>query len=199
MRDLRIVYDQLDTVQSRAFERWRAEGGERLESQARFDALHAYFFGRDRAGGWPDWPEEYRDPASEAVARFAAEHVDAIRFYAFAQWWADRALRDAADTARGNGMAIGLIADLAIGVATNGADGWSRRGELLSGLSIGAPPDPLGPDGQNWGITALSPFALRRQTALRPIRVRIWRCPLPTCCASCGSRRIGPIRGAEPS
>jgi 4-alpha-glucanotransferase len=56
-----------------------------------------------------------------------------------------------------------LIADLAIGVAMNGADGWSRRGELLTGLSIGAPPDPLGPDGQNWGITALSPFALRRQ------------------------------------
>ncbi|WP_428970596.1 4-alpha-glucanotransferase [Sphingomonas sp. Xoc002] len=163
MRDLRIVYDQLDTLQSQAFERWRAEGGERLELQARFDALHAYFHGRDRASGWPDWPEEYRDPASETVARFAAEHVDAIRFYAFAQWWADRALRDAADTARGNGMAIGLIADLAIGVAMNGADGWSRRGELLNGLSIGAPPDPLGPDGQNWGITALSPFALRRQ------------------------------------
>ena len=163
MRDLRIVCDQLDDVQSQAFERWRQEAGERLEAQARFDALHAYFHARDRASGWLDWPEEYRDPASEAVARFAAEREDSIRFYAFAQWWADRALRDAADTARDNGMGIGLIADLAIGVAMNGADGWNRRGELLTGLSIGAPPDPLGPDGQNWGITALSPFALRRQ------------------------------------
>ncbi|GAM01675.1 4-alpha-glucanotransferase [Sphingomonas parapaucimobilis] len=163
MRDLRIVYDQLDDEQSQAFERWRQEAGERLEAQARFDALHAYFHARDRASGWPDWPEEYRDPASEAVARFAAEREDSIRFYAFAQWWADQALRDAADTARDNGMGIGLIADLAIGVAMNGADGWNRRGELLTGLSIGAPPDPLGPDGQNWGITALSPFALRRQ------------------------------------
>ncbi|WP_375242855.1 4-alpha-glucanotransferase [Sphingomonas parapaucimobilis] len=163
MRDLRIVCDQLDDVQSQAFERWRQEAGERLKAQARFDALHAYFHARDRASGWPDWPEEYRDPASEAVARFAAEREDSIRFYAFAQWWADRALRDAADTARDNGMGIGLIADLAIGVAMNGADGWNRRGELLTGLSIGAPPDPLGPDGQNWGITALSPFALRRQ------------------------------------
>ncbi|MFN3775650.1 4-alpha-glucanotransferase [Sphingomonas parapaucimobilis] len=163
MRDLGIVCDQLDDVQSQDFERWRQEAGERLEAQARFDALHAYFHARDRASGWPDWPEEYRDPASEAVARFAAEREDSIRFYAFAQWWADRALRDAADTARDNGMGIGLIADLAIGVAMNGADGWNRRGELLTGLSIGAPPDPLGPDGQNWGITALSPFALRRQ------------------------------------
>ncbi|WP_294305231.1 4-alpha-glucanotransferase [uncultured Sphingomonas sp.] len=163
MQDLRFFYDRLDQTQVQAFERWRMEGGERLESQALFDALHAYFHGRDRVSGWIDWPEEYHDPESEAVARFAAEHHDAIHFYAFAQWWADRALRDAADTARGSGMGIGLIADLAIGVAMNGADGWSRRGELLTGLSIGAPPDPLGPDGQNWGITALSPFALRRQ------------------------------------
>ncbi|MGO7251649.1 4-alpha-glucanotransferase, partial [Rhizobium brockwellii] len=64
MRDLRIVYDQLDDEQSQAFERWRQEAGERLEAQARFDALHAYFHARDRASGWPDWPEEYRDPAS---------------------------------------------------------------------------------------------------------------------------------------
>lgn len=163
MRDLRLVYDQLDGAQREAFGNWRQARGERLEAQARFDALHAYFHARDRARGWPDWPEEYRDPASQAVARFTADHSDAVDFYAFAQWWADRSLRDAADTARGSGMAIGLIADLAIGVAVNGADGWSRRGELLSGLSIGAPPDPLGPDGQNWGITALSPFALRRQ------------------------------------
>ncbi|MDZ7280548.1 4-alpha-glucanotransferase [Sphingomonas sanguinis] len=163
MLDLRLVYDRLDEAQREAFSRWRQAGGERLEAQARFDALHAYFHARDRASGWLDWPDEYRDPTSEAVARFAAEHEDAIRFHAFAQWWADRALHDAADTARGSGMAIGLIADLAIGVAMNGADGWSRRGELLTGLSIGAPPDPLGPDGQNWGITALSPFALRRQ------------------------------------
>lgn len=163
MLDLRLVYDRLDEAQREAFSRWRQAGGERLEAQARFDALHAYFHARDRASGWLDWPEEYRDPTSEAVARFADEHKDAVRFYAFNQWWADRALHDAADTARGSGMAIGLIADLAIGVAMNGADGWSRRGELLTGLSIGAPPDPLGPDGQNWGITALSPFALRRQ------------------------------------
>ncbi|WP_322965563.1 4-alpha-glucanotransferase [Sphingomonas fuzhouensis] len=163
MRDLRLVYDRLGDDHRQAFAAWRQAGGEWLEAQARFDALHAYFHGRDRAGGWPDWPADYRDPGSDAVSRFAADHADAIAFYAFAQWWADRALRDAAEAARDSGMAIGLIADLAIGVAMNGADGWSRRDDLLTGLSIGAPPDPLGPDGQNWGITALSPFALRRQ------------------------------------
>lgn len=45
---------------------------------------------------------------------------------------------------------------------SSGSHGWSRRDELLTGLTIGAPPDPLGPDGQNWGITTLDPFALAR-------------------------------------
>lgn len=163
LRDLRLVFDRLDDAQRAEFAEWRDDKGMRLEAQARFDALHAHFHKRDRAGGWRDWPSEFHDPAGTAVERFAAEHHDAIAFYAFAQWWADRALADASVAAADAGMAIGLIADLAIGVAADGADSWSRPDELLSGLSIGAPPDPLGPDGQNWGITALSPFALRRQ------------------------------------
>ncbi|WP_230480533.1 4-alpha-glucanotransferase [Sphingomonas sp. Leaf21] len=163
MRDLRLAFDRLPDAERASFEAWRERAGERLEAQARYDALHAYFHRRDRATGWRDWPEPYRDPSNEAVARFAAEHDDAIRFHAFAQWHSERALRAASEAARRSGMAIGLIADLAIGVAGDGADGWSRPQDLLTGLSIGAPPDPLGPEGQNWGITALSPFALRRQ------------------------------------
>lgn len=167
LQDLRLVYDRMGDAATSAFEEWRRARGERLEAQALFDALHAYFHQRDHAAGWRDWPTPFHDPNGDAVARFADEHRDAIRFYAFAQWQADRALGDAAAAAKGAGMAIGLIADLAIGVSGDGADAWSRRDELLTGLSIGAPPDPLGPDGQNWGITALSPSALRRQ-AFRP-------------------------------
>jgi 4-alpha-glucanotransferase len=33
---------------------------------------------------------------------------------------------------------------------------------MLRGLTIGAPPDPLGPQGQNWAITGFSPAGLRR-------------------------------------
>jgi 4-alpha-glucanotransferase len=43
-----------------------------------------------------------------------------------------------------------------------GSHAWARPGDLLPGLSIGAPPDLLGPDGQNWGITGFSPHALQR-------------------------------------
>ncbi|MEG3090129.1 4-alpha-glucanotransferase [Sphingomonas sp. PB1R3] len=163
LRDLRLVYDRLTDAERATFAKWRRDQGLLLEAQARFDALHAYFHGRNRAKGWRDWPSDFHDPTGAAVERFAAEHQDAIAFYAFAQWWADRALGEASVAARQSGMTVGLITDLAIGVAADGADSWSRRDELLTGLSIGAPPDPLGPDGQNWGITALSPFAMRRK------------------------------------
>jgi len=163
MRDLRAIFDRLAGTDRHAFERWRDRRGDALEHQALFDALQGYFHARTGAQGWRDWPADYHDFAGPAVRAFTDEHRDAIAFHAFAQWHADRALHDAAMAARDGGMGIGLIADLAIGVAGDGADAWSRPDELLTGLSIGAPPDPLGPDGQNWGITALSPFALRRQ------------------------------------
>jgi 4-alpha-glucanotransferase len=58
-------------------------------------------------------------------------------------------------------MAIGLIGDLAVGVDPSGSDAWSLRHAMLDGLTIGAPPDPLGPLGQNWSITGFSPDGLR--------------------------------------
>jgi 4-alpha-glucanotransferase len=58
-------------------------------------------------------------------------------------------------------MDIGLIADLAVGVHLAGSDTWALRDAMLGGLTIGAPPDPLGPMGQNWCITGFSPAGLR--------------------------------------
>ena len=140
---------------------WRAEQGEELERHAIFDALFAHHF-PEAARGWQDWPGEYHDPSSEAVARFAAEHREEVDFYAFAQWLAAASLDQAQETARRGGMSIGLIADLAVGMDAGGSHAWSRREDLLEGLSIGAPPDPLGPQGQDWGLTGFSPRALKR-------------------------------------
>src|SRR5690606_6434638 len=39
---------------------------------------------------------------------------------------------------------------------------WSRQGEFLASLSVGAPPDILNRAGQNWGISAFSPQGLKR-------------------------------------
>ncbi|MGI4731661.1 MAG: 4-alpha-glucanotransferase [Janthinobacterium lividum] len=141
---------------------FRQHGGDELERHARFDALHAHFHTASGASGWQDWPAAFRDPAGEAVARFAGEHAGDVAFYAFAQWLAAQGLDAAQRAARDAGMAIGLIADLAVGQDPGGSHAWSRPDDLLTGLSVGAPPDLLGPDGQSWGITGFAPAALRR-------------------------------------
>lgn len=158
---LRAAYQARDSETQEAFCQWRAGQGEDLERQAIFDALHAHFFERG-AGGWQGWPEEYRDPRSEAVRAFAEASREDVSFYAFAQWQAARRLDAAQSAALECGMAVGLIADLAVGIDSGGAQAWSRREELLHGLSIGAPPDLLGPQGQDWGLTSFSPRGLHR-------------------------------------
>lgn len=137
---------------------WAEAQGPDLELHALFDALHAHFEVR----GWQDWPEGFHEPAGDKVARFAAQHAPEVGFWRFCQWLAAKGLGEAQAAARAGGMAVGLIADLAVGMDPGGSHGWARRDELFTGLNIGAPPDLLGPDGQDWGITGFDPRALRR-------------------------------------
>ena len=154
---LRTAFDAAPETVRQRFAAARADRPD-WDEHARYDALHARF----GVSGWQDWPAAFHDPAAAAVEGFVADHQATVDFYAFLQWLAEDSLAAAHVAARDAGMRIGLIADLAVGMDAGGSHAWSRRGDLLTGLSIGAPPDPLGPLGQNWGITALSPFALRR-------------------------------------
>jgi 4-alpha-glucanotransferase len=144
------------------FESFVAAGGRDLHGHALFEALHGCFFRANGAGGWPDWPPPFQDPASPEVAAFAREHAQEVGFHLFLQWLAEQSFAAAQAEARKAGMAAGLLADLAVGMDPGGSHAWSRRGELITGLNVGAPPDPLGPSGQDWGVTAFSPAALRR-------------------------------------
>ena len=131
-----------------------------LRRHALFDALDCHFRPHS-AHGWRDWPAAFHDPAGEAATRFAAEHPDEIAFHLFVQWLAREGLAASQTAAKDAGMGIGLIGDLAVGVDPCGSDAWSLRHAMLDGLTIGAPPDPLGPLGQNWSITGFSPDGLR--------------------------------------
>jgi 4-alpha-glucanotransferase len=132
-----------------------------LHRHALFDALDCHFRAATGAHGWRDWPAAFHDPEGSAATRFAAEHPDEIAFHLFVQWLARHGLEAAQTAAKGAGMGVGLIADLAVGVDPSGSDAWSLRHAMLDGLTIGAPPDPLGPLGQNWSITGFSPEGLR--------------------------------------
>ena len=144
------------------FARFRAEGGQTLERHAIFEALHATQFSSDfTKWNWRDWPAELRDAASPQVAAYAGAHADDVLFHIFLQWLVDRSWAAAQGRALAAGMRVGLVADLAIGMNAGGSHAWSEPGDLLLGLSIGAPPDALAPRGQNWGLTTFSPRALR--------------------------------------
>jgi 4-alpha-glucanotransferase len=159
---LRGLYDeQRDRP---ALEAYRREQGDVLETHARFEALHAHFFGAEpgRYWNWRDWPDAFRDPRSPAVEEFARDHAAEIGFHAWLQYRADRGLAEAQEAARQAGMPIGLISDLAVGTDSGGSHVWSRQGETLIGLTVGAPPDLLSPGGQDWGLVAFSPHGLRQ-------------------------------------
>ncbi|WP_174299916.1 4-alpha-glucanotransferase [Caulobacter sp. S45] len=163
---LRSVFARFQTQAPRddrsRLEAFRREGGEDLERHARFETLHAHFHAETGARGWQGWPEAFHDPAGAAVAEFAARNAAEVGFHVFLQWLADLSLARAQAAAKDAGMAVGLIADLAVGMDAGGSHAWSRPDDLLHGLSVGAPPDLFQPAGQDWGLAAFSPAALRR-------------------------------------
>jgi (1->4)-alpha-D-glucan 1-alpha-D-glucosylmutase len=145
-----------------AFEKFRREGGEALEAHATFEALSEHFRAQGRF--WTgEWPEAFRSVHSNEVRGFRSEEADRVAFHAWLQWLADRQLGQAAERARGAGLPIGLYRDLAVGSDGGGSEIWSTPERYAPGLSIGAPPDPLGPQGQDWGLPPFNPLTLEEQ------------------------------------
>lgn len=139
-----------------AFLRFREEQGDALERFAIFEMLT-----ERHGGGWSSWPDELHDPYGPAVAEQAARHEGRVRFHAWIQWLLDEQLRAA-------GQTCGLMRDLPIGFAPDGADAWVWQDLLATGVTVGAPPDELGPAGQDWQVPAFVPAKLRA-AAYRPV------------------------------
>ncbi|MBF9031137.1 4-alpha-glucanotransferase [Rhodobacterales bacterium HKCCE3408] len=153
MAALRAEYDAF--TGDPAFEAWRAAEGAPLERFALHQALS------ERHGAyWSDWPVALQDADGPAVAEAHAGLSDGVRFHAWAQWRAETALAEAQSVARAAGMAHGLYLDLAVGTHPAGAETWEDRQSFAPGVSLGAPPDAFGPQGQTWNLAPLSPAAL---------------------------------------
>ena len=78
-----------------------------------------------------------------------------------------RAAGRSTQLARELGLGVGLYGDYAVGVNASGSETWSDQTLYCMGAAIGAPPDPLGVAGQEWGIPPQDPRQLRR-TAYAP-------------------------------
>ncbi|WP_119394168.1 4-alpha-glucanotransferase [Salinibius halmophilus] len=118
-----------------AFCNWRAEQGDTLEYYAQHEAKSICKRGKN------------------VKSRL-------VTFIAFCQWLAVMQLQQAQAACEKLHMPVGLYIDLAVGCVGSGSEGKRRAKQLVSGLDMGAPPDPFGPTGQIWGMPITHPEAL---------------------------------------
>jgi 4-alpha-glucanotransferase len=138
-----------------AFEEFRAGQGRALEDWAAWCAL-AEVHGPD----FRAWPERLRDPRlAEAEVR-CGDLAALAEFHTWVQWLVAAQVAAAQQAARAAGMAVGIIADLAIGAHPGGADAWAGQEFLARGFTVGAPPDAFNQRGQDWGLPPMHPRAL---------------------------------------
>ena len=153
-RFLRLLHRELAGARLAAFDAWFAHADQqRLRAFATFCALDEIIHDRDPdIWLWTDWPHEYRDAANPAVAAFAREHAELVRYYAYLQWLVDEQLADVQRQLRDAGMEIGLYHDLALATDRYGFDVWYEPGAYVSDCRVGSPPDGFSPDGQDWSF-----------------------------------------------
>ncbi|MGF6437631.1 4-alpha-glucanotransferase [Kosakonia sp. 1610] len=145
-----------------AFRAFVEQEGDSLYWQAAFDALHAFQVQEDPLRwGWPAWPQGYQSIDSPEVKAFCQQHADEVNFYLWLQWLAFTQFAECWQTSQGYQMPIGLYRDLAVGVAEGGAETWCDRELYCLKASVGAPPDILGPLGQNWGLPPMDPHVMQ--------------------------------------
>lgn len=135
---LRALYEwflaQASPARRQAFDNFRAQGGEALAQFAR----------QPGSGSVPPRPGE-------------------AGWHAWLQWVASDQLAAAAAAARTAGMRIGLYLDLAVGPDPGGAEARAEPDVFVTAAGVGAPPDPLAPQGQDWGIPPCHPRRLRER------------------------------------
>ncbi|CAH0526657.1 4-alpha-glucanotransferase [Vibrio hippocampi] len=197
MSVLPLLFDEFKTrhldkesSRARAFLDFVEQGGDSLVHQAAFDALHADLRAEDEhTWGWPVFPENYRCYRSAATQKYIRENQDKVHLYMYLQWLANDQIKEAQNLAEEKGMAVGLYRDLAVGVADSGSEAWADDGNLVLDASIGAPPDVLGPLGQNWGLPPLNPQVLR--TTSYDAYIQLLRANMK----HCGALRIDHVLG----
>ncbi len=140
-----------DGIADPAFDRYRVERGAALALWGTYCAL------AERHGAsWRAWPDDVRHPTRPGVQRFARAHANRVAFWSWLQFLVEEQFA-------ASGAADVVVTDLAVGFAPDGFDAWEWQDLVAAGCRIGAPPDLLGPDGQDWGLPPFVPWKLRSQ------------------------------------
>ena len=162
---LRLVFAECGSeTETPEFTAFILKGGDGLRHGCLFQVLRDHFRAtRSGVTRWRSWPAEFHDPKSQAVCSFEAEHGEELRFQYWLQWIADQQLADSAAAASAAGMRVGLYRDLAVGSDPNGVEAWSNHAAVVQSATVGAPPDILNTNGQNWGLPPFHPNGLREE------------------------------------
>ncbi|MEV4641524.1 4-alpha-glucanotransferase [Actinoplanes sp. NPDC049548] len=129
----------------------------------------------EHGANWQEWPEQFRRPDTAEVR--AARKGDRVAFHVWLQQLLNEQLDAANEAARAQGMPVGVVHDLAVGIDPSGADGWLLQDVLAAGVHAGAPPDAFNQLGQDWGLAAWRPDQLIETgyAAYRDMLRRIFR------------------------
>lgn len=138
-----------------SFAAFRDDGGRALDDFTLFEALS-----ETHGPDWRAWPETLRRATGPGVGAARAELAGRMAFHAWLQWVCATQIGDVQTRAKRAGMPLGLYLDLAVGARRGGAETWCEGGAVAQGVSIGAPPDHLSPEGQNWDLAAYAPGKL---------------------------------------
>jgi 4-alpha-glucanotransferase len=146
------------TRRGRAFLRYVQQSPDFLTRFCTFQALSEYFQGMV----WREWPLDFHDPTSPAVERFQKKHSARLHFFYYVQWLCELQLTRLDHVAQKAPLRLGLYHDLPVGIHPDGADAWGFQDQLAKDVTSGAPPDSFNLQGQNWGLLAPNPRALRQ-------------------------------------
>ena len=156
---LEIIYARPMSAPRRAlFESYQAAQGGPLADWALWCAL-----AQEHGPDWRAWPQSLHEVRSAQVAAERVRLAGQAEFHAWLQWLADGQLAAAQEAARAAGMRTGIITDLAVGAHPGGADAWAWRDVLVTGMSVGAPPDEFNQRGQEWNQPPWHPQRLAAQ------------------------------------
>ncbi|WP_188149770.1 4-alpha-glucanotransferase [Teredinibacter waterburyi] len=151
---------QQESVRAKQLQQFQAKSGIALQEFALYEAVHNRWQGaRYLADISPEVLAAGAD--SDIFITALKDNQHAVLFHVYIQWMAHLQLGACQALAVSLGMKVGLVRDLAVGADGGGAEAASRPLQFCRGASVGAPPDPLAEQGQNWGLPPMDPAHLR--------------------------------------
>jgi len=129
-----------------------AEANPLVEDYACFRAA-----GDKQHNPWRFWPY----PLQQGSLTEGDYDKEDKRYHLYVQWLAHQQMESVSQEARERD--IQLYLDLPLGVHPDGYDTWREREIFMTGVCVGAPPDTIFTQGQNWGFPPLHPERIREQ------------------------------------